>query len=142
MKEGSLVKFFIFFLSFTIAAGVVHQDDLLEEDGRRGVQDAVHRPQQGAPGLVVEHDDHAGGRQGGASLERLLYTSAATTRRGERGVEEHKDVTVLYSSWETQPPRYSMCRLPPPGGVSVSLVTTHVWQAAFETSPQPERDFN
>lgn len=68
----------VFFFFFTIAAGVVHQDDLLEEDGRRGVQDTVHRPQQSAPGLIVEHDDHAGGRQGGASLERLLYTSAVT----------------------------------------------------------------
>lgn len=66
----------------TVVAGVVHQDDLLEEDGGRGVEDAVHRPQQSAPGLVVEHDDHAGGRQGGASLERLLDTSAETRGGG------------------------------------------------------------
>lgn len=27
-------------------------------------------------------------------------------------------------------------------GVSVSLATAHVWQAACESSPQPEREFN
>lgn len=62
---------------FTVLAGVVHQDDLLQEDGRGGVQDAVHGPQQGAPGFIVKHDDHAGGWQGGAPLEGLLNTSVA-----------------------------------------------------------------
>lgn len=66
----------------TILAGVVHQDDLLQEDGRGGVQDAVHGPQQCAPGFVVKHDDHAGGWQGGAPLEGLLNASVA--KRGGR----------------------------------------------------------
>lgn len=30
----------------TIRAGIIHQDDLLQQEGRGGVQDAVHRPQQ------------------------------------------------------------------------------------------------
>lgn len=66
---------------FTVLAGVVHQDDLLQEDGRGGVQDAVHGPQQGAPGFVVKHDDHAGGWQGGAPLEGLLNTSVAQKKK-------------------------------------------------------------
>lgn len=80
----------------TVLAGVVHQDDLLQEDGRGGVQDAVHGPQQCAPGFVVKHDDHAGGWQGGAPLEGLLNTSVA--KRGGRKEKKHKDLTVLSSS--------------------------------------------
>lgn len=57
-----------------------------------GVEDTVHCPQQSAPSLIVEHNYHAGGRQGGAPLEGLLNTSAAKKEK------EHKDVTVLYSS--------------------------------------------
>lgn len=79
----------------TVLAGVVHQDDLPQEDGRGGVQDAVHGPQQGAPGFIVKHDDHAGGWQGGAPLEGLLNTSVAK-RAGRK--KKHKDLTVLSSS--------------------------------------------
>lgn len=81
-------------LVLTVLAGVVHQDDLLQEDGRGGVEDAVHGPQQRAPGFIVKHDDHAGGWQGGAPLEGLLNTSVA--KRGGR--KKHKDLTVLPSS--------------------------------------------
>lgn len=56
------------------------------------MEDTVHCPQQSAPSLIVEHNYHAGGRQGGAPLEGLLNTSAAKKEK------EHKDVTVLYSS--------------------------------------------
>lgn len=56
------------------------------------MEDTVHCPQQSAPSLIVEHNYHAGGRQGGASLEGLLNASAAKKEK------EHKDVTVLYSS--------------------------------------------
>lgn len=44
----------------TSLAGIVHQDYLLQECVRRAVDDRVDRSQQRAPGLVVEHDDHAG----------------------------------------------------------------------------------
>ena len=71
-------------LSFTIHAGVVHQDDLLEENGRGGVEDTVYRPQQSAPSLIVKHNYHAGGRQGGASLEGLLNTSAARRKKSTK----------------------------------------------------------
>lgn len=80
VPEGAPLNFFF----FTIHTGVVHKDDLLEENGRGGVEDAVHRPQQGAPALVVEHDYNAGGRQGGASLEGLLDTSAAGRRKSTK----------------------------------------------------------
>ncbi len=69
---------------FTVRAGVVHQDDLLEENGRGGVEDTVHCPQQSAPGLIVKHNYHAGGRQGGASLEGLLNTSAARRKKSTK----------------------------------------------------------
>lgn len=105
-------------LIFTVLAGVVHQDDLLQEDGRGGVQDAVHGPQQGAPGFIVKHDDHAGGWQGGAPLEGLLNTSVA--KRAWRK-KKHKDLPVLSSS----PAR--LLRLHAlPGGVFLSAATAHV----------------
>lgn len=44
----------------TSLAGIVHQDNLLQECVWRAVDDRVDRSQQRAPGLVVEHDDHAG----------------------------------------------------------------------------------
>lgn len=124
-------------LGFTVHAGVVHQDDLLEENGWRGVQDTVYRPQQSAPGLIVKHDYHTGGRQGGASLESLLNTSAAT-RGGGRG--EHKDLTVLYSSSEMLWSSYYMCRPSPVG------CPFHLWQrmcgSPFEISAPPEWEIN
>lgn len=64
--------------SLTICAGIIHQNDLLQQDGRGGVQDAVHRPQQRGPSLVVEHNDDAGGRQRGAAPELLVDTPART----------------------------------------------------------------
>ena len=47
----------------TSLAGVVHQQDLQQQVAGRACDDAVHRPQQGAPRLVVEHDHDAGGRE-------------------------------------------------------------------------------
>lgn len=42
---------------------VIHQDDFVQQVGRRAVQYAVHGPQQSREGLVEEADDHAGRRQ-------------------------------------------------------------------------------
>lgn len=75
-------------LNLTVHAGIVHQDDLLEENGRGGVEDTVNCPQQSAPTLIVKHNYHTGGRQGGASLEGLLNTSAVRRKK------EHNDLTV------------------------------------------------
>lgn len=47
---------------------------------------------------------------------------------GEGGWWGDKDLTVLYSSWETQRARYPPLPPSPPGRVSVSLVAEHVWQ--------------
>jgi len=69
---------------FTFHTGIVHQDDLLQENGRGGVQDTVYRPQQGAPSLIVKHNYNTGSRQDGASLEGLLNTSAARRRRSTK----------------------------------------------------------
>ena len=41
---------------------VINEDDLLQQDGRCGLQDTMNGPQQGGPGLVVEGYDHRGGR--------------------------------------------------------------------------------
>lgn len=46
--------------SDTSLAGVVHQQDLEQQMSGGAVNDAVDRPQQRAPGLVVEHDNDAG----------------------------------------------------------------------------------
>ena len=44
-------------------AGVVHQDDLVNQMGRRPVQDGVDGAEEDRPGLVVEADDDTGGWQ-------------------------------------------------------------------------------
>lgn len=54
----------------TLLAEVINEDDLLQEGPGRRVQDAVHRPQEGGPGLVVETEDDAG--RGQAVLRVLL----------------------------------------------------------------------
>lgn len=56
-------------IGHTCNTGIVHQDDLFEQDGRRRVQDAVDRPEEGGPGLVVEHNNDTGGRQGRTARE-------------------------------------------------------------------------
>ena len=56
-------------------AEVVHKDDLLQEGPGRRVQDAVHGPQEGGPGLVVEAEDDAGGGQA-VRGRRLLQAPA------------------------------------------------------------------
>lgn len=58
----------------TSVAEVVDEDDLFQQNGRCGLQDAVDGPQQGGPGLVVEGDNHRGGGQL-AVLERLASAS-------------------------------------------------------------------
>lgn len=57
----------------TCNTGIVHQDNLFEQDGGRRVQDAVDRPEEGGPGLVVEHNNDAGGRQGRTAGELPLH---------------------------------------------------------------------
>ena len=64
----------------TLLAEVVHQDDLLQEGPGRRIQDAVHGPQEGGPGLVVEAEDDAGGGQ--AVRGRWLLQAPAGRRGG------------------------------------------------------------
>lgn len=40
------------------------------------MQDAVYCAQQGGPGFIVEHNDHAGGGQWGTTPESLVNTPA------------------------------------------------------------------
>ena len=47
----------------TSFAGVINEDYLLQECVWRAVNDRVDGAQQSAPGLVVEHDHHAGARK-------------------------------------------------------------------------------
>lgn len=42
----------------TSLAGVVDEDDLLEQRPRRSVDDAPDGPQERGPGFVVENDDY------------------------------------------------------------------------------------
>lgn len=60
-------------------AEVVHQDDLLQKGPGDRVKDAVHRPQEGGPGLVVETEDDAGCGQ--AVPGGLLQTPAGKRTR-------------------------------------------------------------
>lgn len=75
---------FVFFRSPTSVAEVVDEDDLFQQDGRSGLQDAVYGPQQGGPGLVVEGDDH--GRGGEAAVVKRL--ASASKARGYEGRKE------------------------------------------------------
>lgn len=58
----------------TCNTGIVHQDNLFEQDGGRRVQDAVDRPEQGGPSLVVEDDNDAGGWQSRTARELPFHT--------------------------------------------------------------------
>ena len=60
------------YIVHTCNAGVIHQDDLFEHDGRRRVQDAVDRPEERGPGLVVEDDNNTGGGQSRTATELPL----------------------------------------------------------------------
>lgn len=57
----------------TCNTGVIYQDDLFEQGSRRCVQDAVDRPEEGGPGLVVEDDNNTGGRQGRTATKLPLH---------------------------------------------------------------------
>lgn len=72
----------VFVIPRTCLTGVVHQDDLFEQDGGRRVQDAVDCPQEGGPGLVVEDDDDAGGGQRGAAAKPPLNAPEPHKRVG------------------------------------------------------------
>lgn len=52
-----------------VLGGVVYEKDLLYEARGRTVDDGMHRPKQGRPGLVVKHDhDGRRGQLGGVAL--------------------------------------------------------------------------
>lgn len=72
----------VFVIPHTCLTGVVHQDDLFEQEGRRRVQDAVDRPQESGPGLVVEDDDDTGGGQRGAAAKPPLNAPVPHKRVG------------------------------------------------------------
>ena len=61
---------------------VVDEDDLLEQLGRRAVQDAVHGAEQHGPRLVVEAHHHAGVRQHAPVLQ--VQAPASTHRDSGR----------------------------------------------------------
>lgn len=44
----------------TSLAGIINEHDLHQQVSRRAVDDTVNGPQQGAPRLIVEHNDDAG----------------------------------------------------------------------------------
>lgn len=58
----------------TCNTGVVNQDDLYEQGSRRRVQDAVDRPEEGGPGLIVEDNNNTGGRQRRTATKLPLHT--------------------------------------------------------------------
>lgn len=61
-------------MEHTCDTGIIYQDNLFEQDGGRRVQDAVDRPEEGGPSLVVEDDNDAGGWQGRAVGEVPFHT--------------------------------------------------------------------
>lgn len=61
--------------SLTVYAGVVHQNDLLQQYCRRRIEHAVDGAEQRGPCFVMKDYYDAGGRQGRAALKFLLNTS-------------------------------------------------------------------
>lgn len=68
-------------------AEVVHQDDLLQGGPGHCVEDAVHGPQEGGPGLVVETEDDAGC---GQAVPGVLLQTPAGRRTRELWEEKTK----------------------------------------------------
>ena len=66
----------------TQGAGVVHKDHLLDEGGRGPQQHSVHCPQECGEVLIVEADDHTGGRQ---FLGRGVLEGRTAVGMGRRG---------------------------------------------------------
>lgn len=58
----------------TCRACIIHHYDFAQQGGWGGVQHAVDGAQQCGPGLVVEHDDHAGRGKRGTPAEFTLHT--------------------------------------------------------------------
>lgn len=74
----------------TCYAGIIHHDYLFEQDGRRRVQDAVDRPEEGGPGLVVEDDDDAGGWQSRTARELPVHTPFTNIKKKRRKNQREK----------------------------------------------------
>lgn len=79
--------------SQTCNTGVIHQDDLFEQGSRRGVQDAVDRPEESGPSLIVEDDNNTGGRQRRTATELPLQTP-------ERIGSHQNTETKMWEKWE------------------------------------------
>lgn len=102
--------------SLTLSAGIIHQYDLLQQDGRAGVQDTVHCSQQRGPGLVVKHNDDAGSGQWRAAPKLLVDTSGrmkvdielsrSLRVPGEGGLCAQITITTHCS---LEPPAYVLC---------------------------------
>lgn len=69
---------------------VVHQDDLLQKGPGHCVKDALHGPQEGGPGLVVETEDDAGS---GQAVSVVLLQTPVGKRSREPWEEKTKKST-------------------------------------------------
>lgn len=74
----------------TCYAGIIYQDDLFEQDGRRCVQNTVDRPQEGRPSLIVEDDNNAGAGQRRTATKLPLHTSEQREPQGNTKREGEK----------------------------------------------------
>lgn len=82
-------RFLINFQMFpTCRTRVIYQYDLFEHYSRGGVKDAVDRPKESGPGLIVENYNDAGGRKSRAATKLSFHTPGKT--RGVQG-----DVRVI-----------------------------------------------
>merc|ERR1719150_2375595 len=77
---------------------VIHQYDLVEELGRRPVDDAVDGPEEGGPALVVEDEDDAGGGEvGGIVPVATLLLSCVRHSPVQRDLVTHQLVEPVHS---------------------------------------------
>lgn len=90
----------------TSLAGIVHQDNLLQERVRRAVDDRVDSSQQRAPRLVVEHNDYAGAGQ--VIWIQLVLTPSERKRERKSPVRTNLTHTHTKSEVVCDPPKLSI----------------------------------
>lgn len=75
----------------TCSTGIIHHDDLFEQDSGGRVQDAVDGPKEGGPSLVVEHYNDTGGGQRGTATELPLHTPGEGEKCQNRERERERE---------------------------------------------------
>lgn len=94
----------------TSLAGIIHQDNLLQECVWRAVDDRVDSSQQRAPCFVVEHNDHTGA---GKVIWIQLVLTPSERKTGEKNhvlglILQSNTHTIMMGAVVCEPPKLSI----------------------------------